>query len=154
PLVPATIDADTIYICLVDNKWRDKLVYWLSNDRFGSILSEKLFATDFKFMIDWFEKNNLDINMESFWEFRESMQKSQDWDEFFYFYKLKNKLKHEISKIEEKQQQIQNQETIRDELTYQNLRLQAEKWVQEAEEGLKRKEEDLKKFVAELKTKM
>ncbi|WP_258841361.1 hypothetical protein [Mesomycoplasma ovipneumoniae] len=154
PLVPATIEPDTIYICLVDNKWRDILNSWLSNDRWDFILSEKLLATDFKFMIDWFEKNNLDINMESFNQFRKSIQESQDWGEFFYFYELENKLKQEISKIKEKQQQIQNQKTIRDELTYQNLRLQAEKWVQEAEEGLKRKEEDLKKFVAKHKIKM
>ncbi|MDW2892599.1 hypothetical protein R7W54_01285 [Mesomycoplasma ovipneumoniae] len=154
PLVPPTIEPDTIYNCLVNNRWRDILKSWLSNDRFDFILSEKLLATDFKFMIDWFEKNNLDINMESFNQFRNSIQESQDWGEFFYFYELENKLDEEISKLQEKQQQIQNQETIRDKLTYQNLRLQAEKWVQEAEEGLKRKEEDLKKFVAELKTKM
>ncbi|MDO6857449.1 Mbov_0400 family ICE element protein [Mesomycoplasma ovipneumoniae] len=154
PIVPTTIEPDTIYNCLVNNRWRDILNSWLSNDRFDFILFEKLLATDFKFMIDWFEKNNLDINMESFSQFRKSIQESQNWGQFFYFYKLKNKLKQEISKLEEKQQQIQNQETIRDELTYQNLRLQTEKWVQEAEEGLKRKEEDLKKFVSELKTKM
>ncbi|MDW2829958.1 Mbov_0400 family ICE element protein [Mesomycoplasma ovipneumoniae] len=154
PLVPPTIEPDTIYNCLVNNRWRDILKSWLSNDRWDFILSEKLLATDFKFMIDWFEKNNLDINMESFNQFRKSIQESQNWGEFFYFYELENKLEQEISKLEEKQQPIQNQETFSDELTYQNLRLQAEKWVQEAEEGLKRKEEDLKKFVAELKTKM
>ncbi|MDW2930475.1 hypothetical protein R7X80_01270 [Mesomycoplasma ovipneumoniae] len=154
PIVPAKIEPDTIYNCLVNNRWRDILNSWLSNDRFDFILSEKLLATDFKFMIGWFEKNNLDINMESFSQFRKSIQESQNWGKFFYFYELENKLEQEISKIEEKQQQIQNQETIRDELTYQNLRLQAEKWVQEAEEGLKRKEEDLKKFVAKHKIKM
>ncbi|WP_069096844.1 Mbov_0400 family ICE element protein [Mesomycoplasma ovipneumoniae] len=154
PIVPTKIDSDTIYICLVDNKWRDILNSWLSNDRWDFILSEKLLATDFKFMIDWFKKNNLDISMESFSQFRKSIQESQNWGEFFYFYELKNKLKQKMSKIEKKQQQIKNQETIRNELTYQNLRLQAEKWVQEAEEGLKRKEEDLKKFVAEYNIKM
>ncbi|WP_337892545.1 Mbov_0400 family ICE element protein [Mesomycoplasma ovipneumoniae] len=154
PIVPTTIEPDTIYNCLVNNRWRDILNSWLSNDRWDFILSEKLLATDFKFMIDWFEKNNLDINMESFSQFRKSIQESQNWGQFFYFYKLKNKLKQEISKLEEKQQQIQNQQTIRDELTYQNLRLQTEKWVQEAEDGLKRKEEDLKKFVAKHKIKM
>ncbi|WP_341493323.1 Mbov_0400 family ICE element protein [Mesomycoplasma ovipneumoniae] len=108
PLVPTTIEPDTIYICLVNNRRCDILKSWLSNDRWDFILSEKLLATDFKFMIDWFEKNNLDINMESFNQFRNSIQESQDWGEFFYFYELENKLDEEISKLQEKQQQIQN----------------------------------------------
>ncbi|WP_404913742.1 hypothetical protein NBX26_01750 [Mesomycoplasma hyopneumoniae] len=93
PLVPATINGDTIYICLVNNKWEDRRDF---------SLSERLEQTNFKSMIDWFKKNDLDINMESFRQFRKSMQESQDLGELLYFYKLEEQLKQDLSKLEKK----------------------------------------------------
>ncbi|MDW2906576.1 hypothetical protein R7V41_03040 [Mesomycoplasma ovipneumoniae] len=119
PIVPVNVDAIIIYSSL------------LKND-----LAQKLVATDYNFMLDWFKKNDLDINMESFTQFHESMQKIHGLTEVFYYYKLEEQLKQNLSKLEQKQ--TQNQKQYRDELTYQFLRLQAEKRVQEwEEEGLK-----------------
>ncbi|MHA0311834.1 Mbov_0400 family ICE element protein [Mesomycoplasma ovipneumoniae] len=119
PIVPVNVDAIIIYSSL------------LKND-----LAQKLIDTDYKFMLDWFKKNDLDINMESFSQFRESMQKIHGLTEVFYYYKLEDQLKQNLSKLEQKQ--TQNQKQYRDKLTYQFLRLQAEKRVQEwEEEGLK-----------------
>ncbi|WP_404924547.1 Mbov_0400 family ICE element protein [Mesomycoplasma hyopneumoniae] len=137
PLVPATIDGQIIHTCLVNNRW---------HDRWDFSLSKKLEATDYKFMIDWFEKNELNINMQAFNQFCNAMKKEWPQSHVFDFDELEFQLKQEISKLE-KQKQIQNQKTIKDKFIYQNARLQAEKWVQEEEERLK-------KYVPKFKMKM
>ncbi|MHA0297324.1 Mbov_0400 family ICE element protein [Mesomycoplasma ovipneumoniae] len=87
PIVPIHVDAIIIFTSLF--KKRD--------------LAYQLLATDYKFMLDWFEKNDLYINMESFRKFRESMQQIHGLTEVFYYYKLKNRLKQHLSKLEEEQ---------------------------------------------------
>ncbi|WP_347952434.1 hypothetical protein [Mesomycoplasma hyopneumoniae] len=74
------------------------------------------------------------------------MKKEWPQSHVFDFDELEFQLKQEISKLE-KQKQIQNQKTIKDKFIYQNARLQAEKWVQEEEERLK-------KYVPKFKMKM
>ncbi|MHA0261035.1 Mbov_0400 family ICE element protein [Mesomycoplasma ovipneumoniae] len=130
PIVPVNVDAIIIYSSLLEN--RD--------------LAYQLIDTDYKFMLDWFKKNDLYINMESFRQFRESMQKGQGLTEVFYYYKLENKLEQDLSKLEQKQ--TQNQKPYRDELTYQFLRLQVEKRLQEWQEKKikKKKKKNLKKI--------
>ncbi|MHA0347011.1 Mbov_0400 family ICE element protein [Mesomycoplasma ovipneumoniae] len=138
PIVPVNVDAIIIYSSLLEN--RD--------------LAYQLIDTDYKFMLDWFKKNDLYINMESFRQFRESMQKGQGLTEVFYYYKLENKLEQDLSKLEQKQ--TQNQKPYRDELTYQFLRLQVEKRLQEWQEKKikKKKKEESKKDILTFKMKM
>ncbi|MCP9306308.1 Mbov_0400 family ICE element protein [Mesomycoplasma ovipneumoniae] len=144
PLVPVTINGERIHTCLVNNRW---------HDRWDFSLSKKLEATDFKFMIDWFEKNELKINMESFGQFCKVMKKEWPQTHVFDFLELEFELKRQLSKLEEKQQKIQNQETLTVKLTYQNARLLAEKWVQDEQEvRLKNEEKWRKKGVSKFET--
>ncbi|MCN0158402.1 Mbov_0400 family ICE element protein [Mesomycoplasma ovipneumoniae] len=129
PIVPVNVDAEIIFDSLFEK-------YNLDN---------KLLTTDYNFMLDWFKKNDLDIGVESFSQFRKSMQKAQGLTKVFYYNELEERLEQELSKIEEKEKQTQNQKTYRDELTYQNLKSQNEKWVQEWEEEWL-KEEQTEKF--------
>ncbi|WP_337904883.1 Mbov_0400 family ICE element protein [Mesomycoplasma ovipneumoniae] len=138
PIVPINVDAVIIFASMF--KKRD--------------LAYELLATDYKFMLDWFKKNDLDMSMESFMQFRKSIQHAQGLTEVFYYDKLENQLEQDLSQLEEKHQQSQNQKIIRVELTYQNARLLAEKLIQDEddeEEWLKSEVEEFKKFVAELK---
>lgn len=124
PIVPINVDAIIIFTSLFKKR----------------SLAYQLIDTDYKFMLDWFKKNDLDISMESFRQFCESMQKAQGLTEVFYYYELEERLEQNLSKLEQKQ--TQNQKQYRDELTYQFLRLQAEKRLQELkEERLKKQEE-------------
>lgn len=140
PIIPEVINGRTIHFCLSNNKWR-------KNDDFS--LSKKLEETDFKFMIDWFEKNQLKINMESFNQFCNAMKKERPQSDAFDFLKLEFQFKREIPKLE-KQQQIENQKTISDEVTNQNRRLLDEKLAQierleRLERLIKEQEEEFKK---------
>ncbi|WP_337898431.1 Mbov_0400 family ICE element protein [Mesomycoplasma ovipneumoniae] len=134
PIVPTNVDAIIIYNSLLEN--RD--------------LAYQLIDTDYKFMLDWFKKNDLDISMESFRQFRESMQQAYGLTEVFYYHKLEDKLDKEISKLVQKQ--TQNQNPYRDELTYRKKllveRLKKEQQQQQEEE------EESKKDVPTFKMKM
>ncbi|WNM13960.1 hypothetical protein [Mesomycoplasma ovipneumoniae] len=133
PIVPTNVDAIIIYNSLLEN--RD--------------LAYQLIDTDYKFMLDWFKKNDLDISMESFRQFRESMQQAYGLTEVFYYHKLEDKLDKEISKLVQKQ--TQNQKPYRDELTYRK-RLLVERLIRKQEERLK--EEESKKDVPTFKMKI
>ncbi|MHA0311835.1 Mbov_0400 family ICE element protein [Mesomycoplasma ovipneumoniae] len=91
PIIPEVINGRTIHFCLSNNKWR-------KNDDFS--LSKKLEETDFKFMINWFGKNQLKINMESFNQFCNAMKKERPQSDAFDFLELEFQFKREISKLE------------------------------------------------------
>ncbi|WP_341513409.1 Mbov_0400 family ICE element protein [Mesomycoplasma ovipneumoniae] len=133
PLVPKIIDGETIHTCLVNNRW---------HDGWDFSLSEKLEATDYNFMIDWFQKNELKINMESFNQFCNAMKKEWPQSDLFDFDELESQLDDELPKLEEKQKQVQNQKTFRDEDTHQNTGLTYEELVQEWEEKWLKKDQD------------
>ncbi|MDF9628056.1 hypothetical protein Q4497_01235 [Mesomycoplasma ovipneumoniae] len=82
--------------------------------------------------------------MQSFSQFRKSMQKAQGLTKVFYYDELEERLEQELSKLEEKEKQKQNQKRYRDEVTYQNLKLQTEKWLQEPEQERFEHEEEYK----------
>ncbi|WP_341490796.1 Mbov_0400 family ICE element protein [Mesomycoplasma ovipneumoniae] len=140
PIVPINVDAIIIYNSLLEN--RD--------------LAYQLMDTDYKFMLDWFKKNDLDISTESFKQFRESMQQAYGLTEVFYYHKLEDKLDEEISKLVQKQ--TQNQKPYRDELTYRKRlivkRLKKEKERLKKEQEQEQQQEESKKDVPTFKMKM
>ncbi|WNM16708.1 Mbov_0400 family ICE element protein [Mesomycoplasma ovipneumoniae] len=145
PLVPATIDGETIHTCLVNNSW---------HDRWDFSLSEKLEQTDFNSMVNWFGENHLEINMASFKHFRNAMKKECPQTDPFDFDELESQLDEEVEnrnllvqqehQEEEEEEQVQDQKAYRDEDTHQNTGLTYEELVQEWEERFK-KEEKYKK---------
>ncbi|MBG0730758.1 Mbov_0400 family ICE element protein [Mycoplasma sp. 'Moose RK'] len=84
PITPISIDAKIVFNSL-----------WKKRD-----LVNQLEKTDYKFMIDWIGKNDLDVNMKTFRKFRKAMQKEWYQGEVFYFHKLENQLEEKLSKLE------------------------------------------------------
>ncbi|MBG0730760.1 Mbov_0400 family ICE element protein [Mycoplasma sp. 'Moose RK'] len=91
PIVPEVVSGEIIHTCLVNNKW---------HNRSDFSLSDKLEETDFEFMIEWFDKNNLNINMRTFKEFRKAMKREWPQSYVFDFQELEFQLEEKLSKLE------------------------------------------------------
>ncbi|WP_318025455.1 hypothetical protein, partial [Mesomycoplasma ovipneumoniae] len=127
-VVPATINWFTISKGMIINRKEDLL--------------NTLEQRDFHFMLSWFKNNNLEPSLDSFEKFKEQMQidakgrKIKNWDYFNYL-----RLEQNLSKLEKKQQQTQNQKTIRNKVIHQNTGSTHEEFAKQWEEERLKKEQ-------------